>query len=296
MDIQRLTWIANRVMPMRIRRPIASSLMRLINWRRHGDPYFFRAVSIEISRWCNRACVYCPNHLFETPREFMPQDVFDLALQRMAEIGWRGFVDYIFYNEPLADPRLVSLVQQTKRVLPRALPRILSNGDLLTRDLAARLIEAGVTHFIITRHLPERAGWRESIRSLVREWPRYFTVLDSPGQVRWTNRGGLVTPEGFEPFTTCDAPENSLVISLNGDVVLCCNDYHREHVVGNIREKTLLDIWQTPWFAQLRKDVRQGVAKLPICKSCFGLSTPVRPPPKTAVLRHSPGGESASAL
>lgn len=289
MDIQLLTWIANRVLPTRIRRPIASSTMRLINWARYRDPYFFRAVSIEISKWCNRTCSYCPNSSFKTPKEFMPIELFDVALGRLQEIRWRGFVDYIFYNEPLADPRLVDLVARTKKALPHASPRIISNGDMLTEALAERLINAGVTSFIVTRHIPEKEGWRQRVQAVASKWPRYFTVLNSPGEVLWSNRGGLVDPEDFVPFTSCDAPENSLVITINGDVVLCCNDYHREHVVGNVQKKSLLEIWRTPWYEKVRKEVRDGHARLPICKACFGLPTGKPAPAPAANGQAEPG-------
>ena len=59
-----------------------------------------------------------------------------------------------------------------------------------------------------------------------------------------------------------------LVIVINGDVVLCCNDYYKKHVMGNIMETNIVDIWKS--YANLREELlEKNIARLDICKKCL---------------------------
>ena len=60
----------------------------------------------------------------------------------------------------------------------------------------------------------------------------------------------------------------TLIITRNGDVILCCQDYFRRYVMGNIMEKNILDIWNS--YKDIReKLLKDNVAELPICKICL---------------------------
>ncbi|MBU1864369.1 MAG: SPASM domain-containing protein [Candidatus Omnitrophica bacterium] len=42
-------------------------------------------------------------------------------------------------------------------------------------------------------------------------------------------------------------------ILFNGDVILCCMDWKREVVVGNVREQTIEEIWNSKQYGEIRK-------------------------------------------
>ncbi len=57
-------------------------------------------------------------------------------------------------------------------------------------------------------------------------------------------------------------------IDSNGDVSPC-RDYH-DYVVGNIKEQTITEIWNSDRFKQFRKSISQE-GLMPVCSRCCGL-------------------------
>ncbi|MDA0080739.1 hypothetical protein [Brachyspira hyodysenteriae] len=53
------------------------------NLIKYKDKYFFNIVSVEISTYCNRKCHYCPNKDYETPKEFMPWNIFEHVVEEL---------------------------------------------------------------------------------------------------------------------------------------------------------------------------------------------------------------------
>lgn len=204
----------------------------------------------------------------------MSEEMFNIAMERMSEIGWSGPVDYNFYNEPTADKRLTDLVKQTKRKLPRSLPRVVTNGDYLTERLTQDLIDAGVVNFSISRHYPESQAWDKKIASLQTKFGKYITLHKIWPRSDLSNRGGTVEIKDYKPIDTCDAPAVTLNILYNGDVILCCCDYKRKYVFGNISKQGLLEIWKNEEFQKQRQLVRDGQPEFDICKACFGKAEP----------------------
>lgn len=61
-----------------------------------------------------------------------------------------------------------------------------------------------------------------------------------------------------------------MVISFNGDVLLCCHDMSREVILGNLKESTIYEIWNGPKFEGLLRSIYFD-NNLPsdfICKRC----------------------------
>lgn len=202
----------------------------------------------------------------------MSEEVFETALKRMQEIRYAGIVDFIFYNEPLLDPRLPDLVTRVKAALPNCLPRVTTNGDALTEDLLLRLTKAGVLTFYVTRHVPVKPGWNERIEMLLKKYPQYVTltdIMEVQAKVGLWNRAGLVKVEKEFKVNSCHAPEGAFVIDRFGNVPLCCCDYFRKNAQGNIMKQGILEIWRGAGFAGVRQNLHKGVAVLDICKNCI---------------------------
>ncbi|MCD6220265.1 radical SAM protein [Candidatus Calescamantes bacterium] len=59
-------------------------------------------------------------------------------------------------------------------------------------------------------------------------------------------------------------------ILFNGDVVLCCMDWRREVVLGNVRDKSIEEIWNSPYYLRV-EDWIKGKSKPPpnfLCLRC----------------------------
>ncbi|MBN1367546.1 MAG: SPASM domain-containing protein [Dehalococcoidales bacterium] len=58
-------------------------------------------------------------------------------------------------------------------------------------------------------------------------------------------------------------------ILFNGDVITCCDDWKRESVIGNIKEKSIKEIWNSPSLNKIRKLIlKKKYAEIPPCKNC----------------------------
>ena len=58
------------------------------------------------------------------------------------------------------------------------------------------------------------------------------------------------------------------VIDVEGNIVLCCNDYKGKHIMGNVMERHLYDIWKDPNNVWLRNKIYRGSLDLKICQEC----------------------------
>ena len=71
----------------------------------------------------------------------------------------------------------------------------------------------------------------------------------------------------------CDRPLDQAIISSNGDVLLCCRDWKHDVVLGNIKEKSLLDIWQGELMKQYQKKFEErNQNNISLCSSCSRVS------------------------
>ena len=78
-----------------------------------------------------------------------------------------------------------------------------------------------------------------------------------------------VSQEEMKPNTTCRRPFHTMVLSWEGQAVICCVDYKREVKLGNVHEQSVYEIWNGPWATQLRKEyLAQNFEHLPTCAKC----------------------------
>lgn len=224
----------------------------------------FTVVEVEVNSRCNKRCSYCPVSVLPIPDvpRYMNNDVFQKLLGELVRINFDGRISYHFYNEPLIRRDLEELIRQVKVKLPIAHQALYTNGDLLSDKRYSSLKEAGIAHFIVTRHdftpIPERP---------------LQTVL-YPTNLQLTNRGGIlvelpkVSPQILS--LPCYAPSEMLIVTVTGDVVLCYEDAERTQIMGNILESSIEKIWLSEKFVRLRKELADGnrFNGASICRNC----------------------------
>jgi radical SAM protein with 4Fe4S-binding SPASM domain len=67
-----------------------------------------------------------------------------------------------------------------------------------------------------------------------------------------------------------DRPLKIFHILNNGDVILCCMDWKREVVLGNVNENSIFEIWNSEKYKNIRKIIygKRKVGNNFICKRC----------------------------
>lgn len=232
---------------------------------------FFSVVEIEINSECNRRCSYCPNSfLSRKSSKMMTAELFQNLLAQLSDLSFEGILSFHFYNEPLLHPQLVQWVELASKTLPKARIYLYSNGTLLTQEIFEALVKAGMQSITVTRH--------EGLNSLpVDQWKNNLSaellthlILQNHQEVQKTNRGGLLnlglmTP----PKLSCYMPSSMIVVTSEGNVLPCYEDYEEKLSLGNIQTTSLRQIWNSVQAKNLREKLAQGQrGDFEPCKCC----------------------------
>ena len=71
----------------------------------------------------------------------------------------------------------------------------------------------------------------------------------------------------------CTDIYRSIFVYYTGEVVVCCYDLEGKHVVGNLKEKSLIEVWNSKKYKTMRKRINnadQNPEEEPeICKNCL---------------------------
>lgn len=258
-----------------------------MSWVRYGDPYFPRIITIEISSHCNRSCTYCPNVVAPQKPRLINEELFRKIVSRLKEIRYNGVVDFIFFSEPTLHPKLAEYIAIVKKEVPCCIPRISTNGDLLTTEKVQALVSAGLERVYVMRHIPTPEGWRENIDKLDKEFPGVFVKMDieeAERVVGLNNFGGLVHVNKVmkaipnrDGSPSCKIHNHIAQITIDGDWDLCCTDWQKTLSFGNLTEKPIMEVWNSKLFTKMRRDLRAGKATLKVCQDCFVFSNHEKP-------------------
>ncbi len=88
------------------------------------------------------------------------------------------------------------------------------------------------------------------------------------------NLGGNVAADDLaraplRPYTTCARLFKQAYVLFNGDMVLCCADWSRKQVLGNVTKDGLGAVWNGPIAREIRGRYLDGrTAELALCGSC----------------------------
>jgi radical SAM protein with 4Fe4S-binding SPASM domain len=60
-----------------------------------------------------------------------------------------------------------------------------------------------------------------------------------------------------------------MYIGYNGDVLLCCMDWRRQVVLGNVRRQTLREVWHGERYREYRRlQAQHRSHDLDLCRDC----------------------------
>ena len=283
------------------------------------DLQFPKYLSIQTTSICNAACVFCP---YEKVKDLFPPKIMDMGLYRkiIDECShYQGVKRLILYmnNEPLTDPYLIERINYAKKKLPWANVHFLTNGLLLTDEMAEKLLQSQVDWVGISFHgikketiektmgIPyelalerinsfiEKAKKRKDLSNYVmisflrhrylgeeekNEAAAYWrdkgvqriSYFDAP-----VSRAGNVEhlPKVFhqQGIVGCKSiwADEMLHVVEDGKVVLCCMDWRRETILGDLGKESIYEVWngrrKKTW------EMIKGKQSMPddfLCKKC----------------------------
>lgn len=225
-----------------------------------SDVKKYRIIQLETIAGCNYSCSFCPIGKKKLPMGKMTDDTFDRIISQLS--AFDGMINLFFRNEPLLDKRLNQLVEKIKNATKAEIV-IQTNGSMLTEEnyqwLSDRLT------LIVNDYTCDN-----EIINRIKMWGTRDNVIlvDRNDEEVLSNRAGNLPGEILKKYTGfCYRPFKEMTISYNGNVVLCCQDWSLESVMGNVNESTLDEIW----YGKRYRDIRNNLLKnerLGLCAKC----------------------------
>lgn len=262
-------------------------------------------VQIESTNLCNAKCVFCPRDEMHRRQGVMDMDLFKKVVDECAALGITH-VRVHNYGEPFLDKQLVEKVRYAKS---RGIAEVgmISNGSLITEEIARGMIEAGLDAINISVDAAGKETFEATRLNL-----EYDTVIGNIRTLaRLRNESGKRHPKLILSFVRQaggHSPEEKAFIqewrqvadkihitdlhnwagTLNshsdvqfpcyrlwqtftvlwdGRVSLCCADFDGRHILGDLRSSTIAQIWNSPAYRAVRRQHLESGGP-EICRSC----------------------------
>ena len=274
----------------------------------HVFPKQPRFIQLETIIGCDARCPFCPQRdIDRTPRR-MPDRTWKKIIDETRGLGitYRPFLQ----NEALLDRRLPEIISYIKED-PTAHAEINTNGNALTEELGADLIEAGIDlvrfsidAFSAETYAKDRVGLdydrvvsnierfaamaREAERTVVTE-VRMIDMESNRHEQRdyieyWSRivDRALVVPMYNWPWTEgvkmvrkpCIKMREEMFFYTDGRAVLCCWDIAGRAVIGDVNEESVLDIWNGERRLRYARYLAKGERdKIELCSRCDAYAT-----------------------
>jgi radical SAM protein with 4Fe4S-binding SPASM domain len=154
--------------------------------------------------------------------------------------------------------------------------KIMNAIDLIAKSRPERL--SVKLSFVYTRQnkdeLPEfiefakskRLGWRTNYLLNISNNIKLYDQLSISPRSWYSIKMRLLYKFAY---STCPFPFTRMCVAFNGDVILCCQDWLRKVVVGNVATNSLEQIWNSSLMNRLReKMVKKKYEDIESCLDC----------------------------
>jgi hypothetical protein len=294
---------AGRVAEATLRRHAKSVRRLLLATGRDRAPKLPQIVQIESTNICNAKCVFCPRDEMHRRQGVMSFDLFRKIVDECAQLGIMH-VRLHNYGEPFIDKRLVEKVRYAKQKGIQEVGMI-SNGSLITDEVARGMIEAGLDAINISvdasgkdvfeatrvglkydkvitnieRLIRIRAEYGRRRPKLILSFVRQNNSADEQAFIEhWRsiadkihitdlhNWAGTLNTESDVNYP-CYRPWLTFTVLWDGRVSLCCADFDGRTVLGDLNTSTIEEIWNAEPYRNVRRHHLESGGP-DICRSC----------------------------
>ena len=256
-----------------------------LHWSKQltGDPLdSILTVEINTTELCNRTCVFCPRHdpaVFPNRNLHLTVKGARTIAEELGENQYSGKISFSGFGENLLNPDFPEIVKEFRFNLPMATIECNTNGDKLTEEYVDRLYRAGLDLLYINLYdgIEQMAHFEEMLKNVrddMYKFRMHWGDFEKHGLIL-NNRSGVIDWVGIEETDItslqgkpCHYPFYKMFVDWNGDVLFCSNDWGREHVVGNLLQQSLHDVWFSKPMTKIRKRLMKGDRSHSPCNKC----------------------------
>ncbi len=270
---------------------------------RDRSPILPEIVQIESTNICNAKCVFCPRDEMHRRQGIMSVELFTKIVDECVELGITH-VRVHNYGEPFVDRKLVEKVRYAKAQGIREVGMI-SNGSLITEEVARGMIEAGLDAINISvdasgkevfestriglkydkvianieRLVRLRAEYGKRRPKLILSFVRQNNSADEQAFIEhWRqiadkihitdlhNWGGTLHQESDVNYP-CYRPWLTFTVLWDGRVALCCADFDGHTILGDMNTSSIQEIWNNELYRSVRREHLESGGP-DVCRAC----------------------------
>ena len=233
-------------------------------------------VQIETINRCNGTCSFCPVNRNIDPRSttIMSDDIFGKIIDDLRALNYSGRIGLFSNNEPLLDKQILKRVKAAREACPNSYIYFYTNGTLL--DEAFFLEASKYMDRIEIDDYNDELLLSENLKTIVKLCENDEKLNDIARiQLRKENEV-LFTRGGQSPNNNkrverdypCFLPFCQMVIRPDGKVSLCCSDALGKYTLGDVREQSILEIWNSDKYRDIRRRVLEDITSIDLCRFC----------------------------
>ncbi len=214
--------------------------------------------------------------------KFMSLDIVKKVVTEAAEYGPTGYSLHMF-GEPLMHPQWQETVKIIKKANRFNVIHLTTNGELLDTDVCKAIEASAIDKVFVSMtffdwglklrikqakkifkktKLVARTYNNENIRGITmekRQLHNFSDKLNSWSEIKVASKR-----------YPCWKLWYTLAVTSDGDITLCCADYQMGLMMGNIKNRSLENIWGCEMVKSIHKEHREGkfnLSEIP-CKDC----------------------------
>ena len=281
------------------------------NPRLHHIPKFPSHVDIELSSLCNLNCAMCYTTTEEFKEKvnagLIDFEVFKKIVDEGAKYGLYS-IRLSLRGEPFLHPEIYEMIKYAKEKGIKEVSS-LTHGGQIDEEKFEKLVDLGLDWLTISfdgigemyekirhplkfddavqkiKNYQQIKKRKKSVKPVIKVqtvWPAisknpeefykiFDTITDQIASNPLIDYLGNDTNIVYEKNFTCPQLWQRMVISSDGRVMVCANDEMGSHIVGDVKEDSVYDIWHGKKMNEARKiHLRhKGTEEMDVCKHCY---------------------------
>lgn len=239
---------------------------------------------------CNQNCEFCGMQGRQKDIHYADQITVANLLNMLNDAGFIGRVRLDLYGEPTLHPDLINIIQAVRMALPKSHITLFTNGFGVYHkgQTIDQYFSAGVGDIIFdvyenTIDLYKESGVENHPLARVNSVGTPFFVKEKRVLInlpiehqqdiktrKFVNHCGAGAPALIEPICAkCAHPFRDFTVNSWGEIMLCCNDFRGEYLVGNITDyRSFEEAWNSPRLVSARKRLYAKDRAFNPCAKC----------------------------
>jgi len=272
-------------------------------------------LAVELTSKCNLECIMCGKDNSIRVQEHMDFELFKKIIDDAQKSNVDTF-QLSYYGESTLYPELIEAIKYTKEKIPNSFISMNTNGLTLTPRFSKNLLDTNIDSIVISiegnnkeeyESIRVGSSWnilRKNIKNLremidTNNYPAkigimglnvddifidkelYIETWGSYSDTLFTRNTKELNAKIKEPIfyklLPCRKLFGQMVIMASGDVTRCDYDWEGVASYGNVKDSTILELWNSPALRKIRlKHLVGQKRKTSFCDTCTYRADPFK--------------------